>query len=361
MFKLLVLILSFSVAYPAFAQRDTTIIISASAGLQFDQKRLVIKPNTRLKILFQNKDDMAHNLVVTRPNSRLRVVEFALALGDKGTAQNHVPVMDDVLAHTRSVDPGTTDSLVVTLTEGAFPFVCTYPGHGYVMYGVIYATSTPKKLPPPEQDTNLPNPSRVAEAGHQHKASESGHPYSLTLPAVCRTFMPDCGPAAIAVGLPGPSGQESGQSYVFDAGQCRMRYAWSGGFVDNTEQWDGKGQRFTKVVGDIYFRDTGGFPWRVGFGTQPPPRFKGYRLVNRYPEFRYVVNGVEIRELVKSLPTGRGLVRTFTLGPGNAAITFLATAQPGIRLKPSVGKLTNGEIRLPAGTRRFTLTMEKDG
>ena len=367
MLKLLVLTLSVLFACPAFAQRDTTIIIRASEGLQFDQKRLVIKPNTRLKLLFQNTDDMAHNLVVTRPNSRLRVVEFALALGDKGAAQDHVPVMDDVLAHTRSVDPGTTDSLVVTLKEGAFPFVCTYPGHGYVMYGVIYATSTPKKLPPPEQDTNLPNPTRVAEAGHQHQASESGHPFAVTLPAVCRTFMPDCGPAAIAVGLPGldgpgpgGSGPEGGQSYVFDAGQCRMRYAWSGGFIDNTEQWDGKGQRLTKVVGDIYFRDTGGFPWRVGSGTQLPPQFKGYRLVNRYPEFRYVVNGVEIRELIKSLPTGRGLVRTFALSPGNAAVTFLATAQPGIRLKPSVGKLVNGEIRLPAGTRQFTLTMEKD-
>ena len=358
MLRLFVLTLSLLLTYPAFSQRDTTIIISASAGLQFDQKRLVIKPNTRLKLLFQNKDDMAHNLVVTRPNSRLRVVEFALALGDKGAAQDHVPALDDVLAHTQSVDPGTTDSLVVTLTEGAFPFVCTYPGHGYVMYGVIYATGSPKSLPSAEQDTNLPNPNRVAEAGHQHKVNKSGHPYSLKLPAVYRTFIPDCGPAAIAVGLPGLDG---GQSYVFDAGQCRMRYAWSGGFVDNTEQWDGKGQRFTKIVGDIYFRDTGEFPWRVGTGTQSPPQFKGYQLVKRYPEFRYVVNGVEIRELVKSLPTGRGLIRTFVLGPGKAVITFLATVQPGIQLKSSVGKLINGEIRLPAGTRQFTLTMEKDG
>ena len=354
MLRLFILTLSFLATYPAFAQRDTTITISASAGLQYDQKRLVVKPNTRLKILFQNKDDMAHNLVVTRPNSRLRVVEFALALGDKGASQDHVPVMDDVLAHTRSVDPGTTDSLVVTLTEGAFPFVCTYPGHGYVMFGVIYATSQPKNLPSPEQDTNLPNTNRVAEAGHHHQASESGHPYSLTFPVVCRTFMADCGPAAIAVGL------DNSQSYVFDAGECRMRYAWAGGFVDNTEQWDGKGQRFTKVVGDIYFRDTGRFPFRVGSGTQSPPQFKGYRLVNRYPEFRYVVNGVEIRELVKSLPTGRGLVRTFSLSPGNATVTFLTTAQPGIRLKTSVGKLTNGAIKLPAGTRQFTLTMEKE-
>ena len=341
-------------ARTAHAQRDTTILMTTTDALQFDQKRLIIKPNTRLKLIFQNKDDMAHNLVVTRPNSRLRVVEFALALGDKGPAQNHVPVMDEVLAHTVSVEPGNADSLTVKLSEGAYPFVCTYPGHGSIMYGVIYATNEPKRLPPPEQDLNIPNPDRVAEAGHQHhQPTASGHPYTLTLPAVYRTFMPDCGPAAIAVGLPGAEG---GQSYVFDAGQCRLRYAWSGGFVDNTEQWDGKGQRMTKIVGDIYFRDTGGFPWRIG-REYAQPTFKGYRLVNRYPEFRYAVNGVDIRELVKSLPAGRGLVRTFTLSPSKQAITFIAKDQPGIRLKPSVGRFQNGELTLPAGTRQFTLTL----
>ncbi|GAB4015912.1 hypothetical protein GCM10028808_42690 [Spirosoma migulaei] len=342
----------------AHAQRDTLITLSTSIGLQFDQKRLVIRPNTRLKLVFKNKDDMAHNLVITRPNSRLRVVEFALALGNKGPAQHHVPIMEDVLAHTISVEPGNVDSLVVSLPEGAYPFVCTYPGHGSIMYGVIYATNEPKRLPPPDQDLNIPNPDRMADFGHQHhQPAMSGHPYTLKLPAVYRTFMPDCGPAAIAVGLPGPEG---GQSYVFDAGHCRLRYAWSGGFVDNTEQWDGKGQRLTKIVGEIYFRDTGGFPWKIGSGLQEQPQFKGYQLVNRYPEFRYSINGVEIRELVKPLPTGRGLIRTFSVGPSKQPVTFVTTIQPGIKLRPSVGQLKNGEIRLPAGTRQFTLSVSTD-
>jgi len=349
----LLLTLFLLLPFLSHAQRDTVITVSATGGLQFDQKRIVIKPNTHLRLILQNKDDMAHNLVVTRPNSRLRVVEFALALGAKGPAQHHVPVMNEVLAHTSSVEPGNTDSLTVTLTEGAFPFVCTYPGHGSIMYGVIYATNNPKALPAPETDRNLPNPNRVAETAHHH-AAESGHPYSLQLPAVYRTFMPDCGPAAIAVGMPGPEG---GQSYVFDAGQCRLRYAWSGGFVDNTEQWDGKGQRFTKVVGDIYFRDTDGFPWQIGSSNQQQPLFKGYRLVNRYPEFRYVLQEVEIRELIKPLASGRGFSRTFTISPTKQSIAFLASNQPGIRLKASIGRLQNGKLILPPGTRQFTLTV----
>lgn len=351
--------LVFTVFITHAQRRDTTITITTSANLQFDQKRLVIKPNTRLRLTFQNKDDMAHNLVVTRPNSRLRVVEFALALGDKGPELHHVPVMDEVLAHTVSVEPGNLDSLAVTLAEGAYPFVCTYPGHGSIMYGIIYATNEPKRLPNPDEDLNIPNPNRLAGADHQHQSATAApqvHPYRLTLPAVYRTFMPDCGPAAIAVGLPGPDG---GQSYVFDAGQCRLRYAWSGGFVDNTQQWDGKGQRLTKVVGEIYFRDTGGFPWRIGQAGGSVPQFKGYRLVNRYPEFRYVVDGVDVRELIKPLSTGTGLVRTFTIAPTKQTVVFLAANQPGLQLKSSVGAIKNGELRLPPGTRQFTLTVSK--
>ncbi|WP_288425237.1 plastocyanin/azurin family copper-binding protein [uncultured Spirosoma sp.] len=352
--KLLLLLSAVLLHVSAWAQRDTTITITTSGGLQFDQKRLVVRPNTRLHLIFQNKDDMAHNLVVTRPNARLRVVEFALALGDKGPALHHIPVMSDVLAHTVSVEPGNIDSLTVKVADGAYPFVCTYPGHGAVMYGVVYATNEPEKLPPPSEDRNLPNPDRVAEAGMQHHhANASGHPYPLTLPAIYRTFMPDCGPAAIAVGLPGSDG---GQSYVFDAGSCRLRYAWSGGFVDNSEQWDGKGQRFTKVVGDIYYRDTDDFPWRVGNQT-PVVQFKGYRLIDRYPEFRYLVNGVEVRELIRPRVGGRGLVRTFTIAPTKQPLTFRATAQPGIQYKTSAGRLQNNQIRLPAGTRQFSLTL----
>jgi len=352
--KLLLLLSAFLLHVSAWAQRDTTITITTSGGLQFDQKRLVIRPNTRLHLIFQNRDDMAHNLVVTRPNARLRVVEFALALGDKGPALHHVPVMSDVLAHTVSVEPGNTDSLTVKVADGAYPFVCTYPGHGAVMYGVVYATDEPEKLPSPNEDRNLPNPDRVAEAGMQHHhTNASGHPYPLTLPAVYRTFMPDCGPAAIAVGLPGSDG---GQSYVFDAGSCRLRYAWSGGFVDNSEQWDGKGQRFTNIVGDIYYRDIDGFPWRVGNQT-PVVQFKGYRLINRYPEFRYLINGVEVRELIRPRVGGRGLVRTFAIAPTNQSLTFRATVQPGIQYKPSAGRHQNNQIRLPAGTRQFSLTI----
>ncbi|WP_345247659.1 plastocyanin/azurin family copper-binding protein [Nibrella saemangeumensis] len=351
--KLMILLLGL-LSTAAWAQTDTTIIIRAVTGLKYDPPRLVIQPGRQLRLILKNDDDMAHNLVITKPNSRLRVVEFALALGDKGAQQHYVPNMDEVLAHTRIVEPGHADTLTIKLTDGEYPFVCTYPGHGYVMYGMLYVTRDPKRLPPADRDPNLPNAAPNAHASH---TTAPAHPYALTFPAMYRTFMPDCGPAAIAVGLPAVNGGPQ-QSYCWDAGSCRLRYAWSGGFVDNNEHWSGKGQLLTKVVGEIFYREKTGFPWRIGSSdTVPEPRFLGYRLVSRYPEFRYRVGDIDVRELIRPVVNGRGFVRQFTLSPSQQALTFLTGTNDGMRYKASVGKLAGNKLILPPGTRQFTLTM----
>lgn len=370
---------------------DTTITLKAIAGLQYDQPRLVLRPKTRLRVVLENYDDMAHNLVVTRPNSRVRVVDAALRMGADGASRHYVPDMPEVLAHTREVEPGRADTLLLTVTEGAFPYVCTYPGHGYVMYGILYGTREPNRLPPIEADPYLPKRGSTAE--HTGHYQPSGHPYNLKLPAVYRTFMPDCGPAAIAVGLPGVAGGPQ-QSYCFDAGICQLRYAWSGGFVDMGDQWDGKGQKLTKIVGDMYYQampvgrpvatnltasvatpapgNTPApapaklvFPFQVGNSqvSKSPEavQFKGYRLIDHYPEFQYVVDGMTVRELIKPLPGGRGLIRRFSLSPTKQSVTFVADEQPGLSYKATrAGKpapLRNGRLLLPPGTRQFTITM----
>jgi azurin len=344
--------------YSAMAQmrRDTTIVLKAVTGLQFNQPRLVIKPNTRLRLVLQNTDDMAHNLVLTKPNSRLRVVEFALALGERGPKLDHVPPMPEVLAHTRTVDPGNSDTLTVTLDEGAYPYVCTYPGHGSIMYGVLYVIGNPKRLPPLETDPNVPN--RSGSENHAHHSQKApDHPYTVRLPAVHRTFMPDCSPAAIAVGLPAV-GTGPEQSYCWDASTCRLRYAWAGGFVDNSEQWEGKGQRLTKIVGDIYYREQTEFPFQTAPGKpKPAVRFRGYRLINRYPEFQYTIGTILVRELIKPVKNGRGLVRTFTFDRLAEPLTFAVSSDAGIHYQTSLGPATKGAIRIPAGTQQFTVTM----
>ena len=94
------------------------------------------------------------------------------------------------------------------------------------MYGALYIG---KEMPPINDDPNVP---KVLASPLWGKFSR---------PAVQRIFMPAAGPAAIAVALP------NGQNYCWDAGACRLRYAWPGDFIDAEKHFAGNGSALAKV------------------------------------------------------------------------------------------------------------------
>lgn len=349
------------ISLQGFSQKDTTIVIKVLGGLQFDLPRLSVQPNTRLTIILDNHDDMAHNMVVTQPNARLKVVDAAMKLGDKGASMNYVPNSPLIIASTKILDPGRMDTIHFVLSkEGIYPYVCTYPGHGFVMYGAIYATNKP--LPLLEKDTNVPEAQRqktvmpMSHEGHHvnHQMPVSPHPFSLVYPLLYRTFMPDCGPAAIAVGL------TATEAYCFDAGKCYLRYAWSGGFVDNAEQWKGNGSKLTKLVGTVYWRDKTGFPFRIGNeSTIPSIDFKGYQLRKRLPTFSYWLDKVEVTETIHLSVDGKALVRDFTFKNNHQLLYFLVNTDDGLVYQSSLGNFNKGVLRIPAHVQRLSISMKK--
>jgi mono/diheme cytochrome c family protein len=81
---------------------------------------------------------------------------------------------------------------------------------------------------------------------------------ALNRPVLLRTFLHDAGTRAVAVGYPG------GMSAVFDSTQCRLAYAWSGGFLDVGPVWNNRGGAPAKVLGTRFWSSPPGFPWSVG-------------------------------------------------------------------------------------------------
>ncbi len=239
---------------PAAAQQQeplTTILINTAAGLKFDKVRFQVKPGAKVKIVLANKDDMVHNLVIAEPGARVEVANAALELGDRGIEMNYVPNSSKVLWSTRLIGPGETTSLLFTAPEkeGIYPYVCTYPGHGLVMFGAMYVTNN--AMPPLESDPNIP--SDVIQHGDHHSAKPSP-PYTKEPPFLYRIFVPDASPTAIVVSLP------QNISYCWDAATCHLRYAWEGGFLDNTEIWKGHFQAYAKIIGTVFFRNKTRFP-----------------------------------------------------------------------------------------------------
>lgn len=88
-------------------------------------------------------------------------------------------------------------------------------------------------------------------------------------PEVLRTFMPDAGSKAIAVGYPGYV------SLAFSADQCRTAYAWAGNFLDASPVWNNRGGAPAKLLGQRFWTAPAGHPWGLTANAKVPPDFPG--------------------------------------------------------------------------------------
>jgi len=362
----LLLVVLFVKQAKAQHSKDTIkISLNAITGLQFDLVRFTVKPEANVKINFFNTDDMSHNLLITKPGTRLKVVNDAIKLEEKGPAMNYIPRSHEVLWSIPVLSPGQGKSIrfKAPAKAGAYPYVCTYPGHGFLMYGVMYVTSD-GKIPDGKTDPNIP-PSRRQDktieskkveghAVHEKEAPKSAHPYTPKPPYLYRTFMEDASPAAIAVSLP------HNLSYCWDAGVCKLRYAWAGGFVDNTAIWKGHADAVSKVVGTIFYRDKTEYPLRIGQPDQIPElEYKGYSLINEYPEFHYTLNGVDVFELIKAKEDGKGLIRNFRIPGSDKTVWFVTNDNDeAIKYEASTGSWEQGRLQIsPQQARNFAITV----
>ncbi len=331
--------------------------------MQFDVVRFNVRPGVKVKINFTNADDMSHNFLLTKPGTRLDVVNAALKLEEKGPEMNYIPKSDNVLWSIPVVSTNQSAALSFTAPSqsGAYPYVCTYPGHGFIMYGVMYVSSetTMQDL---QTDPNIP-PSRreeknvqsaVPAAGKNTVAHQANHPYNPAPPYLYRIFMDDSGPASIAVSLP------QDISYCWDTGSCRMRYAWSGGFLDNTAIWKGHIDANAKILGSVFYRESAEYPVIIGKeDAVPVAEFKGYRLINKYPEFHYQLNGIDVYELIKPKEDGNGIVRNFRIPDAGNTVWFNSKSANGsVEQTSSAGKWIDGKLKLtPQEARQFSVTM----
>ena len=108
--------------------------------LMYDIKEIDVKAGKKIKLTFDNTDVMPHNLLVTMPGKADAVMNAAIVMGAAGFEKGFIPASDDVLHHTKLLDGGKEETLEFTLASpGDYPFVCSFPGHGILMRGVLKA------------------------------------------------------------------------------------------------------------------------------------------------------------------------------------------------------------------------------
>ncbi|MBC7922883.1 MAG: auracyanin family protein [Ferruginibacter sp.] len=118
---------------------DRTVAIAPVPGLKFDTEVITVKAGTKIKLTFQNTDDMLHNVVFTTPEAADFVGAQAATMGLNGQQLDYVPPLHHVLSHTRLLQPGESDTIYFTAPDqpGDYQYVCTYPGHYLLMRGVL--------------------------------------------------------------------------------------------------------------------------------------------------------------------------------------------------------------------------------
>jgi len=118
---------------------DKTMSIGTMPGLKFDQKTMEVAAGAKVRLIFNNYDDMQHNLVIVKPGTVSKIGEAANKLGINGNKLSYVPISDDVLFHTTILQPESAQTIYFEAPKqpGEYTIVCTMPGHWVSMQAVL--------------------------------------------------------------------------------------------------------------------------------------------------------------------------------------------------------------------------------
>ena len=116
-------------------------IVAVPKELRFDKLNFNVIAGRPVEILFENPDDMPHNLLVTKPGTLKEVGEAGDAMATQPDAfeKQFVPDTPSVLWATPLLNKGEDFRLRFTAPSrtGGYPYVCTFPGHWMTMNGIM--------------------------------------------------------------------------------------------------------------------------------------------------------------------------------------------------------------------------------
>lgn len=121
---------------------EVVIKLAALPGkMLFDTDTLSVPAGKTISLIFNNQDQMPHNVVIVQPDTWERVGEAAdkMAVSETGYEENFVPDMPEVLFATPLVGASEIYQLDFTAPSqpGEYPFLCTFPGHWRMMRGIL--------------------------------------------------------------------------------------------------------------------------------------------------------------------------------------------------------------------------------
>jgi azurin len=118
----------------------TTVRIGAiPEKMKYDLAEFSVKANKSIKLIFSNPDFMPHNLVMVNPGKADEVGQAAINLGAAGFDVGFVPKNNEILWASKLIDHKGEQVIEfkAPTKPGDYQYVCTFPGHHFVMRGIM--------------------------------------------------------------------------------------------------------------------------------------------------------------------------------------------------------------------------------
>ncbi|MDB6172098.1 MAG: hypothetical protein JWL59_1409 [Chthoniobacteraceae bacterium] len=139
MLKTSLVILTGLIAVGASAALPETVTIrTLAAQMRYDTSDVIIRPGAQVKIVFENSDDLPHNIVFFQPGTDVVAVSNKqMEKPEEALKRDWLPDDPRIWLHSKLVNPKQKDELTFTAPDkpGIYPYVCTFPGHALTMQG----------------------------------------------------------------------------------------------------------------------------------------------------------------------------------------------------------------------------------
>lgn len=119
---------------------SNSIELTANDQMRYDKIELHVKANEPVTLSLKNigtmpKESMAHNFILLKDGTDLAAFA-AEAIG----APDHIPASNPaIIAHTKLLGPGESDTIEFTVPAGSYTYICSFPAHYLTMTGVLTA------------------------------------------------------------------------------------------------------------------------------------------------------------------------------------------------------------------------------
>ncbi len=118
---------------------QTITIGTVPERMLFTNREFSVKAKSPVKLVFENPDVTAHNLVIVEPGAadEVGLAGNEMAKNTQGLAKGFVPESPKILHATKLIFQGDSETLrfLAPAKPGRYPFICTFPGHWLVMKG----------------------------------------------------------------------------------------------------------------------------------------------------------------------------------------------------------------------------------